>query len=228
MSVGWLVGWLLTGGGFASPGHAGVAHIGAEPVAPGTTWVGGAAGVGYSLYGGASGGFGVEAGTAIGSRGAFQAGVYASPALETGWFRGAGTASGRYNVVQREGLRLAVTGQLLAASYREFTDEPQIVRTWLSPGLAIDTGSPRVRFDAALPVGFVVTYNQFVGLANFPFPLGGTLGVSGLVGSQRRHRLRFGLPEFFSWHYRGDRAYVDVGGIPFVAGFFWLKVGHTF
>ncbi len=204
----------------ASPGHAGIAHLGAQLVAADEQWAGVGAGTAYDIYG-AQAGWLVEAGTAVGDRGALH--------LQLGselLVRGQGASlSGRYLLVDRQSIRLAVTGQWVWFTYQDF-DGARFVESKLSPGLAIDAGGEKVRFDAAVPVGGLISVNQFVGPARFPFPLAGTLGVSFQV--HERHRIRVAIPEVVSWHYRAERFYFDAGLLPLPFGFGWFKLGAIF
>lgn len=211
-----MVGWLL-GAALASPGHSGAAHIGAEPVPAGQAWVG--AGT-MLLWDYEPSGLlgGLEAGGSLGKRAALHGMVGAS--VRRGWGI---SLSGRYNLLQRPGVRLAVTGQMAVF---EAIDSGWGVETRLSPGLAIDTGGLHWRFDAAVPLFGLVSVNRYFGPSYFPFPLAGTLGVSWLPGSEGRHRVRLGLLDGISYHHRGHTIYADVGLLPLgSAGFAWFKVG---
>ena len=59
------------------------------------------------------------------------------------------------------------------------------------------------------------------------FPLYGTMGIDFLVSEKQR--IRFGVPELFSWHVEGNGFYFDLGGVTIgVAGALWGKIGARF
>lgn len=204
----------------ASPGSAGALHLGAQPLDAGTQFAGFAGGFAWTPEV-AVGAPMVEFGSAIGDRFAVTAlagvtaPVVSAPAL----------VSGRFLAVDSPGVRLAAT--LSATVIPEFVADVPGVGVHLSPGLALDAGGEKVRFDAAVPFWGLSSYNQYVGIERFPVPIFSTFGVSGALGEHQR--LRFGLPELLSWHYRGKNVYVDVGGVTvLVVGAMWVKVGAVF
>lgn len=210
--------WMsLVEAALGSPGHAGAAHIGAQPVGAGQVWFGVGPLMTWSyqpsyLVGG------VEVGTSIGERAVVHGMFGGSPFGDWG-----ASVSGRYNALNRPGIRLAVTGQLVVFNA---ADSGWGVESRLSPGVAIDTGGAHWRFDAAVPLFGFVTVNQYVGPSYFPFPLAATLGVNWLPGDSGKHRVRLGLPDGISYHFRARRFYADVGTLPLGSnGLVWFKVG---
>ncbi|MBX2798542.1 MAG: hypothetical protein KTR31_12750 [Myxococcales bacterium] len=207
----------------ATPGHAGLAHIGASSVEEGSRWVGGGLGAGLFVYTGVAGGV-VETGRALGRRGALHAhlGTALNSFGDTPMVFG--TLSARHLLVDTEGVRFAVTGQWLSYAYP--ASNGLLWENKISPGIALDAGGRVARFDLSLPVWGVISVNQFVGPARFPVPQAFTTGVS--FRGNERHRFRIGFPDGFSWHYTSRKgAYVDVGGVPFIIGSLWVKFGHT-
>lgn len=212
------LGW--TSSAFAAPGQFGALHLGSAPVERG--WAGVGAGVGWSLGSRAGALLTVETGAPIGERGAMSVIVGGTPHSRGG----AGTAvSGRWLVVDRPGIRFAPTLQL-AGWLNEFNPGPARLETRLAPGIALDAGGERWRFDLAVPFFGVGSVDQFVGVTRAPFPLAATVGVSTTVGAKRRARIRFGLPEGLSWHFQSDRAYVEFGGLVYFSGTLWFKMGY--
>ena len=207
----------------ASPGHFGPAHLGSAPVEAGDQWVGvGGGAFGVIAYGALVGGI-VEAGGALGERGALHAMVGVNGLYE---FGAGATFSGRHLLVEEDAIRLAVTGQLLVfGTPRDF--DP-FVQTRLSPGIALDTGSRRVRFDLAWPIWGIGSYNQYVGPARTLVPMAFTAGLNVIVGSEYRHRLRYGVIEGFSYGLTEEALYVDVGVGLLPVPNAWFKVGHRF
>jgi hypothetical protein len=203
----------------ASPGSAGAVHLGAQPLPAGTQFAGFAGGLLWTP-GGAVGAPLVEVGTALGDRFALTATagvtapVEAVPAL----------ISARWIAVDDEETRVSLG---LSATVLPYVGIEDGVEVHLTPVLALDSGGEKLRFDAAIPLWGISSYNQYVGFERFPVPVLSTFGVSGRLGEHQR--LRFGLPELLSWHYRGERVYVDIGGITvLVAGAMWAKVGVMF
>jgi hypothetical protein len=203
----------------ASPGSAGAVHLGAQPLPEGTQFAGMAAGMAWTPDG-AVGVPLVEVGTALGERFALtaMAGVTApvevAPAL----------ISGRWIAVDDPEMRVSLG--LSATTLPYVGDEPG-VEVHLTPVLGLDGGGEKVRFDATIPFWGLSSYNQYVGFEHFPVPVLSSFGVSGRLGEHQR--LRFGLPELLSWHYRGEKVYADIGGVTvLVAGAMWAKVGMVF
>lgn len=208
----------------ASPGSFGAAHLGSEPISAGTAWAGTGAIVLWHTEGG-TGGVGLEGGAALGGRAAVGL------QLGTDFVEAAGVAAalaGRYLLVDDDGVHVAATWTSFVMPLRDgYQLDGWRTFTAHSPGIALDVGGQRVRFDLAVPIWGFTSYDRFFGLSRVPFPLYGTLGVDLLLAGG--HRLRFGLPELFSWSWRGERAYVDLGGVTVVAaGAIWTKFGLTF
>ena len=216
----WLASEVLTGSALASPGLSGIGHLGARSVEAGQQWVGVGAGGVYGLGGGGGAGALVEAGTALGRRGALHGMV----GLDHRVLGQAFAVAARHNVLDTEGVRFAVTGTVVGFRYEEF-DERVFFETRWSPGIALETGARNVHFDLALPIWGVMTVDQFVSAARSTVPMAATLGVSFDAGE--KSRLRVGLPEIVSYHFQSNRVYFDAGAIPFVAGFVWAKVGFV-
>lgn len=207
----------------ASPGSFGALHLGASPLQSGTQFAGFGGGVAWAGSSAVAAPV-VEAGSALGDRFAVTAlaalalpGTPAAPLL----------VQGRALVVDQDDVRFAVTLSALAIPYFDRQDT-NALETHLTPGFAVDAGGEEVRFDASVPIWGVSSFNQYFGIERFPVPLVSTFGVNFAVGEHQR--LRVGLPELVSWHYRGDdNVYVDIGGATvLLAGFAWLKVGAAF
>jgi len=212
----WLMG--LTTTALAAPARYGALHVGTAPAEIGWAAAGGAVGWLGAQVGGA---LMAEAGTPIGDRTALGLAVGGTPYTEGGL---GALASARVVVLDQPHVRVAPTLQLAFASWAT-NPGPGVFETRLSPGIALDAGGERWRFDLSLPVSGLTTVNRFVGPTRVPFPLGGTIGVSSVVGPRKRARLRFGLPEGLSWHLTTERGFIDVGGFPFVIGGVFVRAG---
>lgn len=217
-------GPLVNAAALASPGAGGAVHLGALPMPRGTRYVGIGIGAGYLGFRPAAAPV-VEAGTALGDRFA----VIGLVGAELGWQVEVPVhLAGRWLAVDRPSARVAVTlAQTVVPPVREL-ERPLELHT--TPGIAVDVGGERVRFDAAVPIWGVSSFGPTFGLERFPVPLLSTLGVDVLVGDDPgRHRVRVGWPELVSYHYRGEQVYVDVGGgTVLVAGSAFFKVGALF
>lgn len=205
----WVASWAA-----ASPAHQGAVHIGAAPVEPGTAWAG--TGVGGFFGGLQKVTAGVEAGAALGRRGAAHLIVGGAPYDDGGWLV---AASGRWLALDHPGIRVAITGHYWA--FRGFESRWGIEMR-LSPGFALDAGSKRVRVDLSAPLFGLTKVGRFVGPSYHPLPIAGTVGVSASLDPEGRHRLRLGVLEGVSYHHQGSRAYVDLG---ITVGAVWGKVG---
>jgi hypothetical protein len=214
MVLGWMVATAT-----ASPGSAGAVHLGAMPLPGGTAYGGGGGLVAWTPDGAAAAPI-VEAGVGLTDRVALTLQAATVVPEPPGY---PVLLSGRYLLLDQPDVRIAVTGNLTVLPLRD--EEPLEIH--LDPGVAIDAGGEKVRFDAAIPVWGVSSVGRYVGVERFPVPILSTLGVNFALGDHQR--LRFGLPELLSWHYRGERMYADIGGATvLVAGAVWTKVGVVF
>ncbi len=214
----------------ASPGSAGALHMGSLPVPSGTTWVGAASGAAWSVEGEW---FGLTPGIEVGGAPtdrtviSVQGGTVLADDPGTSLTTVPLALGARWTFHERPGLRVAATWNSVAVRYWDpeprFGDE-SFLWTGHSPGLALDAGGERVRFDLSVPVWGITSWDRYVGLAPSPFPMGATIGLG--VQVAEGHRLRFGLPELFQWSWRHERVYLDLGGLPLgVVGAVWAKVG---
>jgi len=209
----------------ATPGYNGALHIGAQPIDE-VAWAGTGGGAAWSVLdaNAAYGVLGLEAGASFAKRGAVHlmfgtdATAQAVPVA----------VAGRWLAVDGEDFRLAVTLQsLVVPIVGDEIDVDWDLWTATSPGVAIDTGGKVVRFDLALPIWGITSYDGAVGPSRTVFPLYGTMGIDFLVNDKQR--IRFGVPELFSWHVEGKRYYFDLGGVTIgVAGALWGKIGARF
>jgi hypothetical protein len=203
----------------ASPGSAGAVHLGAQPLPAGTAFAGFAGGLAWTPDG-AVGAPLVEVGTALGDRFALTAMAGVTAPLEAA----PALISGRWIASDDPELRVSLG---LSATVLPYVGDEPGLEIHLSPVLALDGGGEKLRFDVAIPFWGISSYNEYIGLERFPVPTLSSFGVSGRLGEHQR--LRFGLPELISWHYRGESLYVDLGGITvLVAGAVWAKVGVIF
>lgn len=213
----WLA-WI--GASWASPGSSGAVHLGAEPLERGASFAGAGVGFGWSLFAGAAVVPMIEGGAATGERSVVTAQVGALPS-----YTGAVPAlvSARYLLADTESVHFGVSGNLSVFPF--VNGDPAQVH--LDPGLVLETGGDWVRFDAAVPLWGVSSAGRYVGFERYPVPLYSTIGVSFLQGEH--HRVRVGLPELLSYHYRGEHTYFDVGGgTILLAGVAFTKIGWVF
>jgi hypothetical protein len=207
----------------ATPGYNGALHIGAQPIDE-VAWAGTGGGVAWLVPEAAYGVFGAEGGLSFAEKGAVHlmfgtdATAQAVPVA----------LAGRWLFVDGDDFRFAATLQTLVVPI--IGDEIDVdwkSSTATSPGIAIDTGGRVVRFDLALPIWGITSYDGAVGVSRVAFPLYGTMGINFVLNE--KHRIRFGVPELFSWHVEGNGYYFDLGGVTIgVAGAVWGKIGARF
>ncbi len=207
-----------------TPGYNGALHIGAQPVDE-VAWAGTGGGAAWSVPSEAAYGvFGAEVGASFAKKGAVHL-MFGTDATTQAVPIG---VAGRWLVVDEEDVHLAVTLQSLWVPVVD--DEIDVewdLWTATSPGVALDAGGKVVRFDIALPIWGITSYDGAVGPSRTLFPLYGTMGIDFIVGEKQR--IRFGVPELFSWHVEGDGFYFDLGGVTIgVAGALWGKFGARF
>jgi hypothetical protein len=206
-----------------TPAYNGALHIGAQPVDE-VAWAGFGGGTAWSVQDAAYGVFGLEAGAAFAKKGAVHL-MFGTDATAQAVPVG---LAGRWLLVDEEDVHFAVTLQsLVVPVVGDEWDVDFDLYTATSPGVALDAGGRVVRFDLAVPVWGITSYDQYVGFSKLVFPLGATIGIDFRVSD--RQRIRFGVPELFSWHVEGNGFYFDLGGVTIgLAGALWGKVGARF
>ncbi|MCA9494655.1 MAG: hypothetical protein KC656_02095 [Myxococcales bacterium] len=139
------------------------------------------------------------------------------------WVGGASSIAGRVLLARSPGFGLAAIGGLAGGA-----DEDGLFGVGVL-GLAVEGGSERVRVDLSMTGAIWQAEDE-----PHPWLLPvGEGGVSLLLGTEARHRLRFGLAELApdaSWRYDADRWFVGAGvtGLPVLAGAERLEVGARF
>ena len=184
----------------AADGQSGLLAPGAEPMQAGQASVGAGGAAGLLIFSGPAGLGLVEGSVALHDRVAMGGALLGGLAVDVG---GGGLLWARGSLVEHDAFRLApyafggaVTTEGLGGGV----------------GLAMEGGFPRVRLDVSAPL-VLVRHRPQVEQERTEvdwLPLYGEAGVSLLIGEERRHRLRAGVP-MLTWRYQGETFYVEGG-----------------
>lgn len=198
---------------WAADGQSGLLLPGAEPMAAGEGSVGAAAAAGLLAFVGLTAAGLAELSYAPHDRVALGGFLGSTAGLEPGI---SGMVWTRTTVLEEDWLRV---------SPYVYGVGTQRIGGGAGAGLAVEGGVERLRLDASIPLmaGWVEEGNP--GLR--ALPLLGEAGVGVLLGAERRHRIRLGLP-MLTWRYQAEAAHVELGATAgaWLAGL--LRVGLRF
>src|SRR5262245_1473288 len=147
----------------ATPGYNGALHIGARPIDE-VAWAGTGGGAAWAIPdgGAAYGVFGLEAGASFAKKGAVSVMFGTDATTQAVPF----AVAGRWLLADEDDFRFAVTLQSLWVPIID--DEIGVdwsLFTATSPGIALDAGGRVVRFDLAVPVWGITSYDEAVGFS---------------------------------------------------------------
>jgi hypothetical protein len=206
----------------AADGVDGVLLPGASPLEA-TASIGAWAGGGAALFAGSVGFVGVEASLALGPRWAlFATGFVSTPEIELGPTQ---LTSLRWLAVDRPGVHLAPMLSVVSIYERPLQGS-------VGPGLAMEGGGERWRFDLSVPTiaGVGAHFDDYgeYGLGPAILAEASELGVTRHGDGAGRFRIGI-VPPSLGWGLRTDRLYVDVSGMFALIAFGGtVKVGGRF